>query len=136
MKKFISISLILVGVALIATVVVWYLLQGMFKEKSATSTDSAVTNFIKDRISGDSNSSDENINNETNTSDSSFDLNLTEEQRQAAQSIGVNPDTLAITEDMIDCASEKLSQKRIDEIFAGAAPTVLETLSLIPCLKN
>jgi len=139
MKKFISISLILVGIALIATVVVWYLLQGLFVNKStATSkTDNSITNFIKAKVTGNEISGDD-LNPATKPPEELeiAGYTVTAEQKQVAESLGINLDVLSLTGAAIDCAQKKLSPERIEAILSGEAPTIIETVTLLPCLKK
>lgn len=59
---------------------------------------------------------------------------LTEEQRSLAESLGIDVDSFVITETMIRCVEEKLGTERLDEIMAGASPSPLEAMRMLPCI--
>jgi hypothetical protein len=59
---------------------------------------------------------------------------LSSEQKATLESLGVDPETVRITPEMIACAEEKVGRERLDEIIAGAAPGLVEGLSLAHCL--
>lgn len=131
MKKFLVVSLILFGLALILVVLVWYLLQGiLFKEVPSKIIDDSI-NIPVEQVDNESTSTILK-----NDQESENVISLTPEQKQAAESIGIDSDSFTITDAMIDCAKDKLSESRMVEILNGDAPTVFETLTLLPCLRG
>ena len=139
MKRFISVSLILVGVSLIATVIVWYLLQGMFikDDEKAENNTNVWSSLIGGRFEQKESALTETNNDETNEEPITIgNFTVTKEQQHAAESIGLDLSAIELTEEVINCARETLSQERLDAILSGLTPTFLETLSLLPCLKN
>ena len=60
---------------------------------------------------------------------------LTDSQKKAAETFGIDVDTFVITPAMISCAEVKLGKDRVDAIIAGASPSMTESLSLMACLK-
>jgi hypothetical protein len=62
-------------------------------------------------------------------------LKLSDQQKTAAKTVGINPDTFVITKTMLACAIEKIGNARVTEIMSGATPSVLETAKLLPCAK-
>lgn len=61
---------------------------------------------------------------------------LSDEQVDALETFGLDPENLTITPEMVQCFEEKLGAERIAEIVGGASPGPLEALSLLPCLNN
>jgi hypothetical protein len=61
--------------------------------------------------------------------------NMTEGQRKMLSSMGINPDQVNITPQMIACAEAKLGATRTEEIKNGATPTFSEGASLVACYK-
>lgn len=129
MRKYLQVSLMLFGLALIITVIVWYLLQGMLFKNNATVIPENIVKDVQINTANLSSSSDQKIESDKN-------ISLTPEQQQAAKSVGIDPESFTITDEMVDCAKAKLSESRMVEILNGDAPTVLETLTLLPCLRN
>ncbi|MCA9362379.1 hypothetical protein KC906_03305 [Candidatus Kaiserbacteria bacterium] len=64
------------------------------------------------------------------------DLPLRDTQRSTLETFGIDVETLVITPAMQSCAVEKLGDARMAEILAGAAPGILETAALLPCLSG
>lgn len=61
-------------------------------------------------------------------------LPMTNEQRAAVESFGIDPDSVVITPDMENCFLEKLGAERVNEIKAGATPGLLEMMKASSCL--
>jgi cytoskeletal protein RodZ len=59
---------------------------------------------------------------------------LSDSQKEALDSVGVDSGSFTITPAMLDCAANKLSAERMAEIAAGDAPTAVEIAKLLPCL--
>lgn len=70
---------------------------------------------------------------QTNTTDKH--PTLSEEQEQALESIGVNPEALpsTITPEMEACFTALLGEARVAEIKGGASPSPLEVLKTKEC---
>lgn len=62
-------------------------------------------------------------------------LTLNDGQRKALETARINVETFVITQAMITCAVSKLGEARANEIFTGTTPTLIETGTLLPCLK-
>jgi len=60
---------------------------------------------------------------------------LTESQQNALDVIGLDTNALTVTSKMIECAEKALGKERMDEINSGTAPTPLESLTLLGCIK-
>lgn len=60
---------------------------------------------------------------------------LTDGQRKLIQALGVDPDSITITPEMVACAEAKLGAARITEIQNGATPSMGEGLSLAACYQ-
>ncbi len=72
---------------------------------------------------------------ETNGATTVNTSSLTEGQRKMIQAMGIDPDTITITPEMIACAEAKLGAARIEEIKNGATPSFTEGATLMVCYK-
>jgi hypothetical protein len=61
---------------------------------------------------------------------------LTESQQGILKTFGYKGDTFTITEAMIVCAKDAVGEVRFTEILDGAAPSPLESVKLLPCMKK
>ena len=61
--------------------------------------------------------------------------NMTEGQRKLISALGLNPDNITITPEMVACAEAKLGTARVEEIKNGATPSFSEGASLVVCYK-
>lgn len=61
--------------------------------------------------------------------------NMTEGQRKLISSLGLNPDNITVTAEMVACAEAKLGAARVEEIKNGATPSFTEGASLVVCYK-
>ncbi len=61
-------------------------------------------------------------------------LPMTNAQKEAVESFGIDPNSLVITPAMEDCFVEKIGQERVDSIKQGATPSALELLKSSSCL--
>lgn len=61
---------------------------------------------------------------------------LSPTQQEVVKQMGYTADTFTITPAMTACAADVLSPSRLAEIVAGATPTALESVKLLPCLKS
>lgn len=87
-------------------------------------------------IGGFSASENKNSGNENNSSESNgANSNITESQRKMLSAMGIDPNNVNITAEMIACAEAKLGVSRVNEIKNGATPTFSEGASLMVCYK-
>lgn len=91
--------------------------------------DQNIGNFSESEMESSDNV--ENTSGETGNASS----NMTEGQRKMLSSMGINPDQVNITPQMIACAEAKLGAERTEEIKNGATPTFSEGASLVACYK-
>lgn len=116
MKRFLITSGILFGLALLLVVAVFmYLSMTLPRSSEADSnpvTESATTEDV--------------IMNDTTNSSSTGVIELSEDQKERIEAHGFDPDRFVITEAMVECVQEKVGQDRINELLAGAEPTLLE----------
>jgi hypothetical protein len=61
-------------------------------------------------------------------------VTLTESQRQLLSSLGVDPDTVTITPELVTCVTEVVGEARVAAYQAGETPTARELFSLSRCL--
>ncbi len=59
--------------------------------------------------------------------------NMTDGQRNLMNALGLDPNNVTITSEMIVCAEEKLGASRVEEIKNGATPSFTEGASLVTC---
>lgn len=59
--------------------------------------------------------------------------NMTEGQRKLISAMGLDPDKITITEEMVICAETKLGVARVEEIKTGATPSFSEGVTLVAC---
>lgn len=59
---------------------------------------------------------------------------LSNSQAEMLETVGVDTDNLTITPAMIQCAEDVLGPDRVAEIAAGDSPTFFETGRLLPCV--
>ncbi|MEM9336511.1 MAG: hypothetical protein AAGA35_01480 [Patescibacteria group bacterium] len=62
------------------------------------------------------------------------ELPLSESQRSLIETAGIDVETYVIEQDSIDCAVDKVSLERFNQIKSGEQPTFLEGLSLASCI--
>jgi hypothetical protein len=62
------------------------------------------------------------------------DLPLLEWQRTALSAVGVDPETIVVTQATIECAKTQLGAERYEAMLAGETPTFFETAALLRCL--
>lgn len=60
---------------------------------------------------------------------------LTKDQQVLLERFGLDSTEITITPKMVECAEGALGSARIGEIVAGASPTSLESLRLLPCIR-
>jgi hypothetical protein len=61
---------------------------------------------------------------------------LTESQKKALSSAGIDTETFKLTPEMIACGAEKLGSERVNAIISGSTPSLLEVTKLTPCLTR
>lgn len=163
MKRFIIISLLLLVFAVVATVVVWSLLQDEFErsevhEEHGSSEVQAegLSDVETEPVVTQSESEVEIEQNETvSESGASLqqpeetphqatdeiqpiplrDLPLSDTQRSMIEVAGIDVETFVITADMIACAEEKLGSERFQAVIGGEAPSFLEGTRLLGCIR-
>jgi len=81
-------------------------------------------------------SKNSNLNNNSNEVENTNSA-LSAQQEVQLESIGVDPASIPseISPEMEDCFIEKIGEKRVTEIQAGAQPTPLELIKASPCLQ-
>ncbi|MFA6131404.1 MAG: hypothetical protein WC730_04065 [Patescibacteria group bacterium] len=63
---------------------------------------------------------------------------LTDDQEAALSAVGIDPSTIpeSFSQAQIDCAVTAVGETRANEILAGAEPTFLEVMNVLPCLSE
>jgi hypothetical protein len=134
MKQFILRSLIVLVCAIIFVVVVFVLLQFYL-----SSSPKEVVNDVVSSEPIENESVENKVVDDVPPPEGSIPLNtlpLSDTQKSTLETFGVDVETFVITSEMIDCGREALGSTRIDEIIAGAAPSVAESLELVKCTKE
>lgn len=71
----------------------------------------------------------------TNDGATTVSSNMTEDQRNLINALGLDPNNVTITAEMIACAETKLGASRVEEIKNGATPSFTEGASLVVCYR-
>jgi hypothetical protein len=133
MKKYLITMFVLLCIAIIAGIVVWYLYQVQsarlveLEQREAERIDASLGTTSKkstDPVVIES----EPV---TLTTDS-----LSPGQKAVLESFGMGDATITVTDATIACAKEAVGDVRYKEILAGSAPSPLEALKLLPCVKK
>lgn len=61
---------------------------------------------------------------------------LPESQQKMLETIGISGETFTITPTMLSCAEKAVGAERLTEIQKGSAPSTMESIKLLPCLKS
>lgn len=62
-------------------------------------------------------------------------LPLSDSQQEALRNVNIDPETFIITPEMQACAQDAMGQERYNAMLDGAAPTFLESMSLLRCVQ-
>jgi len=136
MKRFLLFGLIALVIALVSTVAVFWYVQYQLQ------LNDEARQVLSEQPAVDASSSAAAV----TSADASTELRaspeegiplkslpVNETQEKVLDAVGVDTETFIITPTMIDCAQKKLGMSRYNEIIAGAAPTILEGMSLLQC---
>jgi flagellar basal body-associated protein FliL len=131
-KIYLIVVFVLLLLALASGIAVWYLYQNLdgaqpnivptTLDTENTDTETPVTPLEREPVTTDAPI--------TLTADS-----LGEKQREVLTSFGLEGAKVTLTPEKINCAKDVLGQTRFDEVVNGAAPTPLEAVGLLGCLK-
>lgn len=61
---------------------------------------------------------------------------LTDGQKKMLAAMGIDPNTIVITQEMIACAEASLGPARVEEIKNGASPSFSEGVKLAACYRK
>ncbi len=132
-KIYLTIVTVLLIGAIGLGVYTWYVLQTMDTEQTSIergSTDSSPTSVgtqVETSATSERLPDNAPVTIKTDT--------LTPTQKSMLEAFGIKGD-IVITPAMIQCAEDAVGKTRLDEIIAGAAPSPLESLKLLPCFKK
>ncbi|MFT7507272.1 MAG: hypothetical protein ACI92I_000415 [Acidimicrobiales bacterium] len=129
-KIFLLVVFILLIVAIGASGYVWFKLQNVGGAVPA-SEQVEETTALKVRVKPEATPVANSIPDEGLKVDTSA---ISDEQKAAAEKIGIDLDTTTITPEMVSCAELKLGSSRIEELLNGSTPSALESVSIIGCL--
>ena len=142
MKKFLIITLSFLAGAIVATIVVWYLLLSASSQSTAGPSMAPVMSTptssqevrVDDVIDSGTATSAPAL--PTLTKPMTIDLTvLSDTQRAILRTLGIEGDTLTVTPEMQQCAETKLGAERLAAIVAGDTPSLTEGAALIGCLR-
>lgn len=113
MKIFIITTVVVLAVALLAAVgLFWYLNSTITAKPSSTASSSVpVTAASTTQVQ-----------------------EFTTEQSNRLEAVGIDPESVTLTDETITCAKDVLGEARSKEIAAGAEPTLIEIGKLLGCL--
>lgn len=138
MKRFLAIGVILLSIACLLTVVIWYILQQWLFMQPAPDLAETTTPLVRERATTSvATTSDEALVPERAGTAATAGiplrtLPLSSEQRALAETF-VDVETFIITPAMQTCATNELGAERLAEILAGVAPSTREVLTLFGC---
>lgn len=61
---------------------------------------------------------------------------MTDGQKQMLSALGMDPNNITITPEMVACAEGKIGAARVDEIMNGATPSMGEGVQLVACYST
>lgn len=134
-------------VAMLATVVVWFLIQDMYtknrgdgaKESVSVLEPSTTTQLETENDTEIYESEEEESETPSTVSLEEpiplHTLPLSETQRSLIGAAGIDVETFVITPEMVSCAKEKLGEGRFNAIVGGEAPSFLEGTKLLGCIR-
>lgn len=131
LKMYLIITASLLTTALVVGVVVWYLYQRLPGARPNA--------YIPENTIATSTSTANGTSPGATTTKTGFVLTadkLTPGQRAVLESFGMQDAKVAVTEATIACAKEAVGEARFAEILNGSAPSPLEALKLVPCIRK
>lgn len=145
MKKNLFIAILLLLVALLATVTVWLLLQ---KEYSTQYNDGNRNDEAKVETQETITVETDSVTKEPQTESASSNTNVTlvepiplrnlplsDTQRSLIETAGIDVETFVISPEMVTCAENTLGSERFSAIVAGDSPSFLEGTRLLGCIR-
>lgn len=105
---------------------------GFLLGRMTSSQGTILTGSDSTNVSGQQDSAADTVTGSDTTIDSS---NMTDGQRKLISSLGLDPNNVTVTAEMIACAEAKLGVARIEEIKNGSTPSFTEGVSLAVCYK-
>jgi hypothetical protein len=139
LKNFLIVSISFLIGALVATVVVWYVLirPATFSPVESTVAETGATEAPGATDTSEATAADEAAPLPALEESLTVDLStLSEPQRLLARTLGVEGDTLVITPAMQVCAELKIGAARLTAIIGGDTPTFTEGAALVGCLNE
>lgn len=119
MKRFLITSGILLGLALTFVV-------ALFIYLSMTLPPTSEIDAKRDSVNESATTTGEGATDDVSNSSTTDVIELSEDQKEQIRERGIDPDKFEITEAMVACVKDKVGQERINELIAGAEPTLLE----------
>lgn len=145
MKKNLFIAILLLLVALLATVTVWLLLQ---KEYSTQYNDGNRNDEAKVETQETTTVETDSVTEEPQTESASSNTNVTlvepiplrnlplsDTQRSLIETAGIDVETFVISPEMVTCAENTLGSERFSAIVEGDSPSFLEGTRLLGCIR-
>jgi len=117
---------------LIIVIIILAFIVGFILGKTTSDEDIHLKKVAEEKSDSTSGDNESNSEYEETAVDSS---NLTEGQIKLMHSMGIDPNEITVTAEMVACAEAKLGASRIEEIKNGATPSFTEGVSLVACYK-
>lgn len=139
MKKFIVVSLGLMLLAVLVGIIAWLYVQNLVLQSqvpvdnNSAEVSPATTDTLKEEGTIQSTQVGDVL---VTESIRLSDLPLTDAQKKAASTFGIDVDTFVITPAMISCVEIKIGESRMAQIVTGDSPSFSESLSLMGCLGS
>lgn len=132
-------GLIMLGGAILLTIVSWYLIQDKLLEKENAVKHPMINEEVESSpVFADIDQADTLDESVVPVADLApikvSEVPLSPAQISAAEAVGIDVETFVITPAMQECAIDKIGQERVFDLIEGQAPSFKEGLTLIGCL--
>jgi hypothetical protein len=134
MKSYVLISVVLLGLALFVTVVIFVWIQSLANNQNKPN-ESQVSPEPTDSSSSILQTATVSIPELPALGVALDTLPVPTSTTELLEGVGLAPSALVITNAMVQCAIGAVGGERVASLMAGDTPTPLEVLSLLPCVR-
>ena len=135
MKSFIRNSVIFFVLGVVATVAVFYLIsKNNLTPNDFSNAKTAEQTVIE--VAAQAKQVQETIEKVPDTGIPLSSVALSERQKFALQTVGIDTQSFVVTKAMVACSVEKLGLERTQVLLGGQSPSLMEITTLTPCLKS
>lgn len=135
-KIYLSIVTVLLVIAIGLGVYVWYVVQDLTTPVEDVSQEKASMVQTETTPTTQSEATQDTAIQDTQEPLVIRKSDLPESQQKMLETIGINGETFTITPAMLSCAEKAVGASRLTEIQKGSAPSTMESIKLLPCLKS